>query len=221
MTTVASTAASTSSALGALGERAATETNETEDRFLALLIAQMKNQDPLNPLDNAQVTSQMAQINTVNGIEKLNQTMQKLLGSQDRLQSLEAASLVGRSVLAPGSALDLAAGGEARGAFELTAAADEVTLTITDAAGQVAHRQTLGNHAPGTHAFAWDGRTAAGAAALPGRYTFKVEAVAAGKALGAQAFAVSRVDGVTAGAAGISLRTSTGEVAWSDVRQVM
>ena len=44
----------------------------SEDRFLKLLVAQMQNQDPLNPMDNAQVTSQMAQINTVSGIDKLN-----------------------------------------------------------------------------------------------------------------------------------------------------
>lgn len=221
MTNVSTAAAPQSSGLAGLGARNPAESNEVEDRFLALLIAQMKNQDPLNPLDNAQVTSQMAQINTVNGIEKLNKTMEKMIGAQNELQSLEAGSLVGRSVLVAGSALDLAAGSAARGAFEVAAAADQVTLTVTDASGQAVFQQTLGRHAPGLHGFAWDGRTASGAMAQPGRYSFKVEAIASGKPLAAQAFAASRVDAVSAGTGGISLRTSAGEVAWSAVRQVM
>ncbi|MFN0162095.1 MAG: flagellar hook assembly protein FlgD [Burkholderiales bacterium] len=221
MTNVSAAATTQPSALAALGARKSTESNEIEDRFLALLIAQMKNQDPLNPLDNAQVTSQMAQINTVNGIEKLNKTMEKMIGAQNELQSLEAGSLVGRSVLAAGSTLDLATGSTARAAFEIASAADQVTLTVTDASGQAVYQKTLASHAPGLHGFEWDGRTASGAMAQPGRYSFKVEAIASGKPLAAQAFAASRVDAVSAGAGGISLRTSTGEVAWSAVRQVM
>src|SRR5574343_277071 len=51
-----------------------TSATEQSDRFLKLLVAQMSNQDPLNPMDNAQLTSQMAQISTVSGLEKLNTT---------------------------------------------------------------------------------------------------------------------------------------------------
>ena len=64
------------------------------DRFLKLLVAQMQNQDPLNPMDNAQVTSQMAQINTVNGIEKLNTTVQGLSGQFMQMQAMQGAALV-------------------------------------------------------------------------------------------------------------------------------
>ena len=75
----------------------------TSDRFLKLLVAQMQNQDPLNPMDNAQVTSQMAQINTVTGIEKLNTTVQGLNGQFVQLQALQGASLVGRDVIVAGN----------------------------------------------------------------------------------------------------------------------
>ena len=61
------------------GKTARSATTEAQDRFLKLLTTQLKNQDPLNPMDNAQMTSQLAQISTVDGIEKLNATLQKLL----------------------------------------------------------------------------------------------------------------------------------------------
>jgi len=80
----------------------------TEDRFLKLLVTQMKNQDPLNPLDNAQVTSQMAQLSTVTGIEKLNAALTTMSQSFASSQSLQAANMIGHGVLVPGKGgLDL------------------------------------------------------------------------------------------------------------------
>src|SRR5512147_1078567 len=79
----------------------------TEDRFLKLLVSQLKNQDPLNPLDNAQVTSQMAQLSTVTGIDKLNATLQALSSSMIASQSMQAASMIGHVVMVPGNRVDL------------------------------------------------------------------------------------------------------------------
>src|SRR3989338_717076 len=84
---------------------------DTQDRFLKLLVTQMKNQDPLNPMDSAQVTSQMAQLSTVTGIDKLNATLQALSDSMIGNQSLQAASMIGHAVLVPGQATDLVNGG--------------------------------------------------------------------------------------------------------------
>src|SRR5690606_21641258 len=72
---------------------------EAQDRFMTLLVTQMKNQDPLNPMDNAQVTSQLAQLSTVTGIDKLNNTMEALIGSVQSSQSMQASSMIGRVVL--------------------------------------------------------------------------------------------------------------------------
>jgi flagellar basal-body rod modification protein FlgD len=82
----------------------------TQDRFMKLLITQMKNQDPLNPLDNAQVTSQLAQLSTVTGIDKLNATMGTLKDSYQSSQALQATSLIGHGVLVPGNTTKLADG---------------------------------------------------------------------------------------------------------------
>ena len=83
----------------------------TADRFLKLLVAQMQNQDPLSPMDNAQVTSQMAQINTVTGIDKLNSTVQGLSTQFMQLQAVQGASLVGRDVIVAGNKLSVDAEG--------------------------------------------------------------------------------------------------------------
>ena len=195
-------------------------TDSGQDRFLTLLVAQMKNQDPLNPLDNAQVTSQLAQINTVNGIEKLNQTLNKLLDSNQGAQALQAATMVGRQVLAEGSGIVLA-GGSARAGFELKDGADQVTVTVSSPGGQVVHRATLANLAAGIHSFEWDGKTDAGAAAADGSYSFAVSARQGGANASVQPLAVSRVDGVSNGSNGLVVRTSNGTLDWSKIKQVM
>ena len=195
-------------------------TDSGQDRFLTLLVAQMKNQDPLNPLDNAQVTSQLAQINTVNGIEKLNQTLNKLLDSNQSMQALQAATVVGREVLAEGNGIVLS-DGAARAGFELQDGADQVMVTVSSAGGQVVHRATLSNLAAGIHTFEWDGKTDAGAAATAGSYSFAVTAKQGVSDAKVQALSVSRVDGVSNGGNGISVRTSGGTLDWSKIKQVM
>ena len=75
-----------------------------------MLTTQLKNQDPLNPLDNAQVTSQLAQISTVDGIERLNQTLTSMMDGMLSSETMQAAALVGRSVLVPGQHMTLGEG---------------------------------------------------------------------------------------------------------------
>jgi flagellar basal-body rod modification protein FlgD len=127
----------------------------TADRFLKLLVAQMQNQDPLNPLDNAQVTSQMAQINTVNGIEKLNTTVQALSGQFVQMQALQGAALVGRDVVVAGNRLDIA-NGVGQGGFELSSPADTVKIELLNAGGHVVDTIQLGAQTTGRHGFEWD-----------------------------------------------------------------
>ena len=139
---------------------ASTTKNEagSEDRFLKLLVAQMQNQDPMNPLDNAQVTSQMAQINTVSGIEKLNNTVAGLNGQLVQLQALQGATLVGRDVTVSGNRLSVADGAGV-GGFELNSAADQVKVEILNAAGIVTGSLDLGALSKGRHSFEWPSGT--------------------------------------------------------------
>ena len=105
----------------------ATTADEMQTRFLNLLVTQLKNQDPLNPMDNSQMTTQLSQISTVSGIEKLNATMEKLLGNYSGSQNMQAAAMIGKTVLTAGKGLELDAGG-AVGGIKLDGAADKVSF---------------------------------------------------------------------------------------------
>lgn len=133
----------------------AEKTADASERFLKLLVAQMQNQDPLNPMDNAQVTSQMAQINTVTGIEKLNGSVQSLSGQFTQMQALQGASLVGRDVIVPGNKLSIDKG-VGQGGFDLSGPADSVKVEILNAGGHVIDTLNLGAQTTGLHSFDWE-----------------------------------------------------------------
>ena len=174
---------------------------DPQDRFLKLLVTQMKNQDPLNPLDNAQLTSQLAQISTVSGIDKLNATLQSLVTGSVANQSLQAAALVGRGVLAPGSALTLE-NGIAIGGVDLPQTVDRLLVSIQDSAGNVVHSVDLGPKPQGITAFQWDGITDSGAQAVNGRYSFSVSAQQGSTKIDANTLAFGLVNAVTPGGQG-------------------
>ena len=162
------------------------------DRFLKLLVAQMQNQDPLNPMDNAQVTSQMAQINTVSGIAKLNDTVQGLNTQFVQMQALQGASLVGRDVIVPGNKLDIA-DGVGQGGFELVSAADAVKVEVLNAGGHVIDTMQLGAQAAGRHGFDWD----ASKSGTDTNVTFRVTATSGPTTLTSTALMRDRVTAVS------------------------
>ena len=126
------------------------------DRFLKLLVTQMQNQDPLNPMDNAQVTSQMAQINTVTGIDKLNTTVQGLNSQFVQMQALQGASLMGKGVLVAGNKMTMAEDGKTgQAAFTLAGASDATKVEILNAAGRVVDTIDIGAETGGMHGFTW------------------------------------------------------------------
>lgn len=157
-------------------------TEDQENKFLRLLMTQIKNQDPLNPMDNAAVTTQLAQLNTVSGIEKLNATMSQLLDGYNETQAIQSAGMIGKNVMVAGNKLPLVSGQSVGGAF-LDAAADKVTVNIKDSAGKIVNTEELGARDAGSFYFAWDGKDAAGTQLKDGSYTFTVDASIAGKKL--------------------------------------
>lgn len=222
-TTIASTtdSAATLAALNAAGAAGTAGAEDAQGRFLKLLVTQLKNQDPLNPMDNAQITSQMAQISTVSGIEKLNATLHGMAASFSANQSVQATAMIGRSVLVPGNAL-LLQDGTAQGGVQLPQAADKVLVSISDASGRMVHQVDLGAQAAGILGFQWDGVTDSGASAAPGSYTFSVQALQGASKLDAVALKFGLVGGVTQGKDGTMLKVNgAGQVALSDVKQVM
>ena len=195
---------------------------DAQNRFMTLLVTQMKNQDPLNPLDNAQVTSQLAQLSTVTGIDKLNQTMQAMMDSMNGAQSLQAANMIGHGVLVPGSKLSLSSGKSVYG-VELSGPADKVQVTISDGAGIPVRVFDLGAQQAGTLALAWDGSTQNGGAAPDGRYQVAVSAVRGGQPVSAQPLAFGDVQSVSTGSGGAKLNLGGGlpPSSLADVRQIL
>ena len=215
-------AADTFAAINGTTKTTATSTAAAaESKFLNLLMTQMKNQDPLNPLDNAQVTSQLAQLNTVSGIEKLNATLSQLVSGYNDSQAMQAAGIIGKNVMVAGNALPLASGQAVGGAL-LDGAADAVTLTIKDAAGKTVQTESLGAKPTGSFYFAWDGKDASGATLKDGNYTFAVDATANGKKVTSSAMQIGTVSAVVRDKSGFRLDLGTlGDVAFTDVQQIL
>jgi flagellar basal-body rod modification protein FlgD len=174
------------------------------NQFLTLLVTQLQNQDPLNPMDNSQMTSQLAQISTVTGINTLNATMSSLAASLGSNQYMQAAGLVGHTVLAPGSKIDLTSGAGGAG-FTLAQNADDVKVTVTDASGSIVRQMDLGAQNAGTQTFAWDGKTDTGTTAADGQYSFTLSATASGNTITPDALMSGHVDGVVLGTGGTTL----------------
>jgi len=169
---------------------------DQQDRFLKLLVAQVKNQDPLKPLDNAEMTSQMAQISTVTGIEKLNSTLQQLVSSAEDTRAVEALGLIGHKVLVPGTSITLD-GESAIAGVELTQPVDQLKVSILDGSGIPVRQMDLGAQPTGISTIAWDGKTDSGAQAAIGDYTFVVSATQGGNDIKAEALSLGQVKSVT------------------------
>jgi len=200
---------------------AAASSSDIENQFMTLLVTQLKNQDPLNPMDNAQMTSQLAQMSELQGIENLNTTMSTLAASITGSQAMQAATLVGHSVMVPGNQMQLSSG-EAVAGINLSQAADSVKVTISDASGTAIHSVDLGAQAQGVIPITWDGTTDAGTAAPDGNYTFTVTATANGQAVSTTALSVGAVVGVSSGPAGTTLNLGPlGNVSISQVQQYL
>ena len=196
---------------------AANSSGSAEDRFLKLLVAQLSNQDPMNPMDNAQMTSQMAQISTVTGVGQVNDTLKSLATQLSSLQMLQGSSLVGHDVLVESSTLALE-NGKTSGAIDLAGKADNVKIEILSAGGQVVDTIDLGAQGAGRHGFAWD---AAGHLAT-GTPTYRIKASLGGASVAATPLARAKVVSVGSenGAMNVQLQ-GLGSVAYTSVKTIL
>ncbi len=205
---------------GTAAAKAKSTTADAQDRFLKLLTTQLKNQDPLNPMDNAQMTSQLAQISTVDGIEKLNATLQKMLASSASAEAMQAAALVGHQVMVAGNTLQLTDAGAA-GGIDLAASADQVTVTIKDVNGIVMNAVNLGALEAGVHDFGWDGKTTSGVRAVNGAYSISVSATQGTNKVAAAALQLGSVQNINQSSQGVSLNLGPlGVVMMNDIKQI-
>ena len=196
-----------------------TDPNEAQDRFLKLLVAQLNNQDPMNPMDNAQMTSQMAQINTVTGIQQLNQTMQSMSSQFTAMQVLQGTSMIGRTVLTEGNTLGVAADGTHTAAFDLAGPAAGVKVQITTASGELVDTIDLGAGSAGRNYFTWQGKDKYSGDVSQLR--FNVVAANGSTAVASTALAPHAVIATSAANGALSLELDNGtSVAYSGVKAV-
>jgi flagellar basal-body rod modification protein FlgD len=193
-----------------------------QEQFLDLMVAQLRNQDPLKPMQNGEFLGQLAQFGTVNGIQELQKTFTEMASSFQSNQALMASSMVGRSVLINGDSATLPAGGNVQGAMDLPGPAANVNVGIYDASGQLVRSLPLGAQAAGRVNFTWDGVTDRGSAAAPGRYVVKAEGLTGNQRSAYDTMVLAKVDSVSlGGASGMTLNLAgLGAIALGDVKEI-
>lgn len=225
MSTVTNTSTSTADQIYSQLTRGDSSTSSVNDtnrlQFLTLLTTQLQNQDPMNPMENAELTSQLAQMSTVDGIERLNSMVTQLLASQESAEGLQAAALVGRGVLVEGKGITLTESG-AVGGFELDGPADHVVLSIKDSSGLEVARLDMEGIEAGSHNYLWDGTTTDGSRAADGVYSVSVKATQGDDAVVARTLEFGAVTSVIRGPVGTDLQVgSLGIFKIDDIKQIL
>lgn len=228
MTTVNNSISTTGLALAQANS--ASSAQGLQDRFLTLLVTQLKNQDPLNPMENAELTSQLAQISTVEGITNLKNTLLAISGQIDVSQSMNAVAMIGRSVLIPGEKVALGTDASDPGkrvatplGVDLQGHANTVTVKVLDSAGAVVRTLELGEQKAGVISVNWDGTNDGGQPLVDGKYTFTVAAQDAnGAKVTAQALTYGKVNSVAYSTEGLRLDLGlAGQISMMDVRKII
>lgn len=194
-----------------------------QEDFFKLMITQLQNQDPFEPMENGDFLGQMAQFGTVNGIGELQKSFEGIAQSVQSAQTLQAASLVDREVLVPVDMAGLGPEGGVRGALDLKSSAEEVTVGVYDAAGALVRRIPMGAQPSGMPSFHWDGTTDQGERAPPGVYEFRANAVRDGDSEQPELLLNARVESVRTDQrnGGIKLQIEGfGEMDFSEVRRI-
>ncbi|MFZ6848443.1 flagellar hook assembly protein FlgD [Undibacterium sp. RuRC25W] len=212
------------------GTKASTNTIQAaQDQFMTLLTTQMKNQDPLNPMDNAQVTSQLAQLSTVTGINQVNASINAMNANFQASQSLQAANMIGHGVLVPGNNIALttttnSAGVSATGGaygLNLPQNISGGTVAITNAAGAVVKTINLGALSQGVQTLSWDGSTDSGGTAPAGTYSYTVKAASGASSVTPTNLEFGMVSSVSTSSQGVTLNLANlGSVAMNTVVQI-
>lgn len=161
-----------------------------QSEFLKLLVTQMKNQDPTNPMDNQQLTAQMAQFSSLEQLMNINTGLTNLLSASNSTTSAQALSLIGKEVTVQGHNTYVKGGKAGDIAMELGGNASEVTITVEDQNGNVVRTITSGAMSAGPQAVKWDGNSDSGSPLPDGMYSYNVQAKdASGKELDVTTYA--------------------------------
>lgn len=199
-----------------------TTTNSTtslgKDDFLTLLVAQLENQDPLNPQEGAEFIAQLAQFSALEQQMTTNELLEGLKTYAAGLESMNALSMLGQTVVAEAESFELALGGEVELGFRLDETADEVTINIYNAASSLVKTLTVEDFGTGDNFVTWDGTDRSGNTLAAGDYTFEVIAKNDGATLDDVTELVrTEVTGVDLSGDAAVLVTASGEISLDQV----
>ena len=195
-----------------------------QEDFLALMITQLKNQDPLKPMENGEFIGQMAQFSTVSGIADMSKSIGGLTDAFNSGQALQAASMVGRTVLTEANAATFSGSKPVNGAVELPYSTSSSVVRVYTASGEFVRELPLGSQQAGLANFSWDGTMANGAPAPAGRYRFTAAISNPAGDTALTTYLASKVESVTLAGdgSGSQIRTDSGAtVRLSQVKAVM
>ena len=194
-----------------------------QSAFLELMITQLNNQNPLDPQDNSEFVAQLAQFSSVEGLERLNTSMDGLVNSYQSSQALQASALVGRTVRVETDSVPLTEDGIISGTIDLEDSTTNLLLNIYNSSGSLVQQISLGQQAEGELEFAWDGTNANGEASPPGMYTFQALAQSGDEVVTVGTSLSVNVNSVTLGANGaMTLNLNgVGTASMSDVRAIL
>lgn len=191
------------------------------DDFLTMFLAQVKNQDPLNPMQGQEFASQLAQFSSLEQLFNVNENLQSLITSQDEASRLQALDFIGKEVIANGDSLGLEQGKTAAGRFQLDEAADCIAV-ILNGDGYKVRTIPLGVLTPGSNSFEWDGHDGAGNLQNPGIYRFEILArTETGKILSVDSQTSGKVTGVNLENGTVRLYIGQVPVSISDVLEIV
>lgn len=193
-----------------------------KNEFMELMIAQLKNQNPLEPQDNGEFISQLAQFSSLEEMQGLSGSVDDVANQFRSTQALQASAMVGRTVLAPSSIGILGAEGEISGNVEVPASTSGLRISIENQAGERVRQIDMGSQQAGVTGFSWDGKDGNGNSLPPGPYKVVAEASYPDGPEQLGTMMSANVDSVSLGKGGnITLNLAgMGSIALSDVEQI-
>ncbi|MBL4584374.1 MAG: flagellar hook assembly protein FlgD [Pseudomonadales bacterium] len=213
------------SAVRSIAELTASKADQSKElgknEFLELMIAQLEHQDPLNPQKGGEFIAQLAQFSSVEGIENLNNTVTTMVNSFQSSQTLQATSMIGRTVQVETNAGVLNSSGVLAGSYDLPLDSQKVNIDIRDSSGQLVRQIYIGPQSKGALAFEWDGKDEDGNAVPVGLYEFDVNAEIGGQSIALTTYMDGNVDSVSMQGNVLALNIGgVGTVAIDQIREI-
>ncbi|MBI4696212.1 MAG: flagellar hook assembly protein FlgD [Gammaproteobacteria bacterium] len=218
----------TLAALGITNKQAASaagtdQNSVNQNTFLELMVAQLKNQDPTQPMQSGEFLTQIAQFSSVQSLNQLQSAFTTLASSLQSSQALQASTLVGRHVLIANE--HIVTDGTAQPVtMDMPAGTSQARLSIYDGAGQLVRQIAVGPQEQGLQTIAWDGKNAQGTAVAAGQYRIKGEALVNGTVQALATYVKAPVESVTLPGNGQTLTlnlTGYGSTQLDAVKQVL